>query len=182
MFGHHCNRGERSKFDPGRKELSGPWCEAFGSHPGLRAKRGGIQAAVLALLAEQPMHGYQILQELEKRTGGAWTPSPGSIYPSLQALEEQGLVTSEKAGGKRVYTLTPEGEARTAEQPGETGAPWHDFAAEGERFNEVREAIRGLMVATRQVLVAGTPKQITRLVEVLGEARKTIYRILAEDE
>ncbi|MGV8084472.1 MAG: PadR family transcriptional regulator [Coriobacteriia bacterium] len=182
MFGRERNEGERAKFDWGRRDPGGHWCEAFAAHAGLRARRGGIHAAILALLAEQPMHGYQILQELDKRTGGMWTPSPGSIYPSLQALEEQGLVTSEKVGGKRVYTLTEEGQAKAAEQPEEIRPPWHDFAAEGERFSEVREAIKGLMNATRQVLTTGTPDQITRLMNVLVETRKSIYRILAEDE
>ena len=177
MFG--CDSSERphARFHGG---LTGLWGGGFGPHGSPRARRGDVQAAVLALIAEQPMYGYQILQELTERSGGAWSPSPGSVYPTLQLLEDQGLLTSEQSGGKRVYSLTAEGRTKVTEQPAE--APWDEFAAEGERLAQPRDAIMGLMIATKQVLHAGSPEQVQRMVEVLGEARKSIYRILAEDE
>ncbi|NTW29291.1 MAG: PadR family transcriptional regulator [Coriobacteriia bacterium] len=158
-----------------------PWGANLGPLGGNpRARRGDVQTAILGLIAEKPMHGYQILQELAERSGGVWKPSPGSVYPTLQLLEDQGLLTSEQAGGKRVFSLTDEGRAKVAEQSGE--APWDEFASEIERLSPSREAITGLMVATSQVLHAGSPEQVRKMVEVLGETRKSIYRILAEDE
>src|SRR5579859_1816513 len=89
----------------------GPW-----GPPGPRARRGDVRAAVLALLAERPMHGYQIIQELESRTGGLWRVSPGSVYPTLQLLEDEGLIASQEVEGRRVFSLTESGQARVEAQ------------------------------------------------------------------
>ncbi|HEX3898733.1 MAG TPA: PadR family transcriptional regulator [Mycobacteriales bacterium] len=149
---------------------------------GHRAGRGDVRAAVLALLEEQPMHGYQVIQELAERSSGAWTPSPGSVYPALQLLQDQGFVSVSETDGKRVFSLTDSGRAEAAKR-GEAPLPW-EAAARGARggFGQVRELVGQVFAATKQVASAGSDTQIERAVEVLKTARRDIYRILAEDE
>lgn len=156
-----------------------------GGHPhgfgaGGRARRGDIRTAALRLLAEQPMHGYQIIQELGARSEGAWTPSAGSIYPALQLLADEGLVTAEETGGKKVFSLTEAGIAAVAEfadQP----APWEDAAASGTGAGAFRESIGRLVVAAGQIAKSGDEAQRTAAIEILNDARKKLYAILAED-
>lgn len=150
--------------------------------PGRRAGRGDIRAAILALLREEPMHGYQIIRELTDRSGGVWRPSPGSVYPTLQQLQDEGLVRSAEAdGGKRVFELTDEGRAEAGRLP--TTAPWEEAAEDaGDDLVELRDLAFELMGATRQVAQAGTASQITAASDILREARRSIYRLLAEDE
>ena len=149
---------------------------------GHRAGRGDVRAAVLALLAETPMHGYQIIQELAERSSGAWTPSPGSVYPALQLLQDQGFVSAHEADGKRVFSLTDSGRAEAAAR-GEGPLPW-EAAARGARsgFSQLRDLIGQLYAATQQVASAGTDAQIARAADVLKSTRREMYRILAEDE
>lgn len=148
--------------------------------PGNRARRGDIQIAVLALLNESAMHGYQIIQELAERSGGAWTPSAGSVYPTLQLLEDQGQVVSEQVAGKRVFSLTEEGKARADALPDRQ--PWAGLAGEADTERGLREAFMSLVGATTQVARAGSPEQIERAVGVLNEARRQMYVMLAGDE
>jgi DNA-binding PadR family transcriptional regulator len=147
---------------------------------GNRARRGDIQIAVLALLNESAMHGYQIIQELAERSGGAWTPSAGSVYPTLQLLEDQGQVVSEQVAGKRVFSLTEEGKARADALPDKE--PWAGLAGEADSERGLREAFMSLVGATTQVARAGSPEQIARAVGVLTEARRQMYVMLAGDE
>ena len=152
----------------------------FGGPGGQRARRGDVRAAVLRLLAEQPMHGYQIIQELSARSGGAWSPSAGSVYPTLQLLADEGLVSSEETGGKKVFSLTEAGiatVAETADQP----APWDDAAQSDSGVHGLREAAARLMQATWQIGKTGSADQVARAAEILTETRKQIYAILAED-
>ena len=150
---------------------------------GPRAGRGDVRAAILALLAEQPMHGYQIMRELGERSGGVWRPSPGSIYPTLQQLEDEELVRPETGdGGRRVFTLTDTGrEAQTAAAAAGP-APWDEVAVEGDTTAlELRDLVHQVMGAARQVLHAGEPAQIAQAKDVLRDTRRKLYRILAED-
>jgi DNA-binding PadR family transcriptional regulator len=126
------------------------------------------------------MHGYQIIQELSDRTEGAWNPSPGSIYPTLQLLENQGLVESHKEGGRRVFSLTETGKEHVAALP--ERAPWDEMAAEPDPSRRLRENFHGVMAATSQVSRTGDAEQIDRAAAILGEARKGIYRLLAGEE
>lgn len=141
-----------------------------------RMRRGDVRTAVLAVLAEQSGHGYEIMQALEEKTGGAWRPSPGSIYPTLQQLEDEGLVTSSERDAKRVYELTDDGRAETERRLDEAGGPPWD--AEAPDF---RTAIKGLVLAYRQVMAAGGPDQRHRANEILLDARRQLYRLLAEE-
>jgi DNA-binding PadR family transcriptional regulator len=150
--------------------------------PGRRAGRGDIRAAILALLQEEPMHGYQIIRELGERSGGMWRPSPGSVYPTLQQLQDEDLVRSlESDGGKRVFELTEEGRSEAAKLP--STAPWEEAAEDvGDDLVALRDLAYQLMGATRQVGHAGTTSQIKAASEILREARRSIYRLLAEDD
>ncbi|MCW2918300.1 MAG: transcriptional regulator, PadR-like family [Actinomycetia bacterium] len=168
-----------------RGDAFGPqWGPGFGPrHPGRgrgrRTKRGNVRAAILALLAERPMHGYEMIQELESRTGGVWRPSPGSVYPTLQLLEDESLVTSEEQSGKRLFALTDTGRAEAGQQ---TVAPWDEVSEEaGENATHAREAVGQLVMALHQVMVAGTEDQKAQALDVISDARRRLYGILADD-
>ena len=150
--------------------------------PGRRAGRGDIRAAILTLLAEEPMHGYQIIQVISERSGGNWTPSPGSVYPTLQQLEDEGLIEpAASESGRRVFALTDAGkEAQTADT---TPAPWEEAVEEADNdLVELRNLVHQVLAATRQVAQAGTQAQVKGAQDVLRTARKGIYKLLAEDE
>ena len=148
---------------------------------GPRAGRGDIRAAILALLAEQPMHGYQIMRELTERTGGVWRPSPGSIYPTLQLLQDEGLVRSEDAeGGRKLFHLTDEGTVNVGNS--DARPPWEAVAAERDTGAvDLRDLVGGVMAAARQVVHDGTTEQRTQAAEVLRDARRRLYRVLADE-
>jgi DNA-binding PadR family transcriptional regulator len=148
---------------------------------GRRTARGDIRAAVLALVAEQPRHGYEIIQEIAERSGGAWRPSPGSVYPTLSQLEDEGLVRVEQTDGRRVVHLTEAGTAYVTEHREELDAVWASVGRDADdEAVELWEQLGQLHAATQQVIGAGTPEQITAASAALAEARKTIYRLLAE--
>jgi DNA-binding PadR family transcriptional regulator len=142
-----------------------------------------VKAAVIAALSEGPMHGYQIMQHIQTLSGGAWRPSPGSIYPTLQEFEDRGLVKSEEMEGKRVYSLTDEGKAAAAKQRDAEGEPpwWTGEGATGTRM-KLRQAVGGLAAATRQVGMSGSDDMVDKTLEILADARKRIYALLAEGD
>jgi DNA-binding PadR family transcriptional regulator len=159
--------------------------EGHGRRGGGRMRRGDIRTALLVALGESTAHGYDLIQSLEAKTGGAWRPSPGSVYPTLQLLEDEGLVRSSERDGKRVYEITDAGREEAARRTEEAGGtPW-DLAARGRgNVGELREAVGQLHMAMRQVATAGTREQIDRAVEIvvpqLRDARRKIYEILSE--
>jgi DNA-binding PadR family transcriptional regulator len=182
--GRHGHRARRHPFGPGFGPGFGPPGRGF---PGLRGRRGrrsargDIRAAVLALIAEQPRHGYEIIQEIGERTGGVWRPSPGSVYPTLSQLEDEGLVRVEQAEGRRVVHLTEEGTRYVEEHREELDAVWTSVGNDSdEAAVELWEQLGQLHAAAQQVMAAGTPAQVAAATEALAEARKTIYRLLAE--
>ncbi len=149
---------------------------------GGRRQRGDIRTALLALLADEPGHGYDLITRLDERSGGSWRPSPGSIYPTLQLLEDEGLARSVERDGKRVYELTDEGRAeaeRRIESAG--GPPWERARRGGAGVGELREAMGQLGFAVRQVSMGGRPEQVERVTAIVNEARKQVYQLLAED-
>jgi DNA-binding PadR family transcriptional regulator len=166
-------RGKRGRHGP-------PFPGFFGRGP--RAGRGDIRAGILALLAEAPMHGYQIMRELTERSGGVWQPSPGSVYPTLQQLQDEGLVRGEEGeGGRRMFHLTEAG-TEAAKAVTEGGAPWEALAAERDvPALELRNLVFQVMGAARQVVYAGNPAQLEKAMEVLRETRRRLYRILADE-
>lgn len=127
------------------------------------------------------MHGYEMIQEIAERSSGAWRPSPGSVYPTLQLLEDEGLIESASEGGKKLFTLTEEGRAEAG-----TGAdaPW-EAAGRGidwEAMQEIKQAGFGLVEAFRQVWSTGSPAQREKAMTVVNEARKRLYLILADQD
>jgi len=158
----------------------GGHAHGFGGPGGQRARRGDVRAAVLRLLSEQPMHGYQIIQELSARSDGAWSPSAGSVYPTLQMLADEDLVTAEETGGKKVFSLTEAGVAAVAEMADQP-APWEEPAAGGAYNSAYREAAGRLMQAMWQIGTSGSAEQTSAAIDVITEARKKLYAILAED-
>jgi DNA-binding PadR family transcriptional regulator len=161
----------------------GPWMREGRGPRGGRARRGDVRAAALALIAEQPMNGYQIIQEIGERSGGVWRPSPGSIYPALQQLEDEGLIRAEAAdGGRRAYQLTDEGRTYAEAHADELRAPWDDLGGPGGPAMEMRSLIGQVGMAAFQVVSAGTEAQAAQARQVLTETRKSLYRILAADE
>jgi DNA-binding PadR family transcriptional regulator len=156
-----------------------PPARGFGR--GRRSARGDIRLAVLALLGEQPRHGYEIIQEIAERTGGAWRPSPGSVYPTLAQLQDEGLVTVEKSAGRRIVELTEAGTAYVAEHRAELDAVWQSAAGDDDEDAEaLMDQLRALHAAAAQVLGAGTPEQIQTATAAITEARRAVYRLLAE--
>jgi DNA-binding PadR family transcriptional regulator len=170
-------------FGPGPGEGFGPGFGPGGPR-GRRGRRprGDTRLAVLALLAEQPRHGYEIIQEIASRTDGAWRPSPGSVYPTLAQLEDEGLVRTEESEGRRTVRLTEAGDTYVAEHREELDRVWNITGEEvSESVTGLRTQYGQLHAAVLQVMSAGTDAQRETAAEALATARKTIYRLLAED-
>lgn len=161
-------------FGPG-----GPGGPGRGRHRGRGARRGDVRAAVLALLTERPMHGYEIIQQIEERSGGVWRPSPGSIYPTLQLLADEGLVSGDETGGRRLFTLTDAGREQAGRHEGQS-----PFTQERDETFEVahrfREELGQLGMAVWQVAQVGTEAQHTEMLGLLAEARRRAYQLLAD--
>jgi DNA-binding PadR family transcriptional regulator len=150
---------------------------------GRRAKRGDIRAALLVLLAEEPRNGYQLMQEVEQRSDGAWRPSPGSVYPALQQLEDEGLVRREEHDGQRLFHLTDAGREHVAERPADAPAPWDAFAeGVGDGQWSLQQEYRQLSMAFAQLLHGGSEAQQEAAAKQLADTRRALYGILAEDE
>jgi DNA-binding PadR family transcriptional regulator len=137
----------------------------------------------LVLLEEQPRNGYQLIQELTERSNEAWRPSPGSIYPVLQQLEDEGLVVASAEGTGRTYELTDAGKAFVGQEREKLGKPWESADADfSGPARELMGTARQVALAARQVLVAGSPAQVSRATAILVETRRAMYGILAEGE
>lgn len=142
-----------------------------------------IKAAVFAALAEGPMHGYQIMQRIQELSGGAWRPSPGSVYPTLQEFEDRDLVSSEEIEGKRVYSLSETGAAEADKLRDTQGdLPWMTAEGPAGARMKLRQAIGGLAAATRQVGMSGSDEMVETTLGILADARKRVYGLLAEAE
>jgi|SRR5580700_11175747 DNA-binding PadR family transcriptional regulator len=154
-------------------------------HRGPRVKRGDVRAAALALLAEEPRNGYQIIQAIGERSGGVWRASPGSVYPALQQLEDEGLIAATTGeAGRRAYQLTEEGRAYVAAHPEELQAPWDAVTKSvGDEALEMRRLFGTVAMAGMQVARVGTRAQAEQARQILTETRRKLYQILAaEDE
>ncbi|MDQ8706551.1 PadR family transcriptional regulator [Streptomyces sp. LHD-70] len=179
--------GRRSAFGPfgpgfgGPGGPGGPWGGRGRGGGRGRARRGDVRASILALLKDRPMHGYEMIQEIAERSGGAWKPSPGSVYPTLQLLEDEGLIVSETEGGKKLFSLTEAGTSAAEEGP---EAPWEDAGrgVDWDTINEIRQAGFGLMEAFGQVWKTGSAEQRQKALAVVNEARKKLYLILADED
>ncbi|MFL6084470.1 MAG: PadR family transcriptional regulator [Mycobacterium sp.] len=184
-FGPGRGRGFEFGFDPrggfgfGFGGPGGPRGRGRGGRG--RGKRGDVRAAILKLLAERPMHGYEMIQEIAERTQNLWRPSPGSVYPTLQLLVDEGLlVARESEGSKKLFELTDDG--RAAAEKIET-PPWEEIAEDIEPGHvNIRSAVGQLMGAVAQSAYATTEEQQQRIVDIVNNARREIYGILGESE
>jgi len=156
-------------------EVFGPLREGYAA-----VKRGKVRPLILAVLHDQPMHGYQVMQELEARTGGRWRPSAGTIYPTLQQLEDEGLVRAQEEDGRKVYNLTDAGR-EAAESSPLTRHPWFDKDAGGEGIDLRKQAMQ-LVGAAIQVKRVGSAEAQREAQRILAESRRRLYRLLADDE
>ncbi len=191
------SRGGGRRGGHGRRGGGGPW-GGFPGFPGpfgpfggpppwagrrSKAQRGDVRAAVLALLAEEPRNGYQIIQEIEARSEGEWRPSPGAVYPALQQLSDEGLIEGDEQDGRKTFRLTDAGRAYVEEHAEEVHAPWEAMTT------DVRDDVRELFTtsartgaAVVQIVQTGSESQVAEAKEILTEARRKLYHVLAEDE
>src|SRR5487761_1982256 len=175
--------GQRRRGGPGHGHVhGGPG--RFRGGPGRRGgrrQRGDVRAAVLVLLEEQPRNGYQLIQELSERSNEAWRPSPGSIYPVLQQLEDEGLVEVDSTGTGRTYMLSEAGRTLVDQQREQLGKPWEsaEIGANGPA-RDLMGTAREVLLAARQVMMVGSSDQVARATAVLADTRRTLYRLLAD--
>jgi len=183
--GHgHCRHRHRG-FGPGGGygdfPFGGP--AGRGRGRGRKARRGDIRTAALLLLAEEPRNGYQIMQEVEDRSDGVWRPSPGSVYPALQQLEDEGLIRSEEIDGRKLFRLTDAGEAQLKERDEDAPAPWEQMSGDlSDQAHELGKLMREVAFAFAQVMRTGSEAQMTEARKVLASARRDLYRILGDGE
>ena len=166
----------------GPRGFGAPGRHGHGRHRG-RRPRGDVRAAILVLLDEEPRNGYGIMQEIEERSAGVWRPSPGSVYPVLQQLEDEGLVRADESGERKLMQLTDAGREYVEERREALGTPW-DTAAAGvsDDMMEIRALVWQLAAAVREVVASGSEQQHAQARAVLAETRRALYRILAGDE
>jgi DNA-binding PadR family transcriptional regulator len=186
---------------PGRRSGPPPWLSGLfglaGQEPprGPRARRGDVRVAILAVLADGPLNGYQVIQEIGERTGGAWRPSPGSVYPTISQLEDEGLVEGDDERGRRTLRLSEGGRDYLAHHEDEVAGVWAPFVEGGARrrddegdddggapdFTSLKPELGRVMNAVWQIITTGSDDQRRAAVGVLVEARRGLYRILADD-
>jgi DNA-binding PadR family transcriptional regulator len=156
----------------------------FGGHPfgggRARARRGDVRIALLLLLAEEPRNGYQLMQTIEERSGGRWRPSPGSVYPTLAQLEDEGLIRSTEPNGTKLFEITEAGRAEVEGRKDLT-PPWLVEEDDGS-VSDLKHQLKQFHVAVMQVLHAGDERQIARVTQTLADAKRAVYRILAEED
>ena len=150
---------------------------------GRKARRGDIRTAALLLIAEEPRNGYQIMQEVQERSGDLWSPSPGSVYPALAQLEDEGLIRSEESEGRKQFAITDTGREQIAARPQGAPAPW-DTLADGvsSEVQELFGLMRQVGMAGIQLVQTATEKQLDEAKQVLTETRRAIYKILADGD
>ena len=171
--GHHEYGPPFGPFGPGR----GP------RGRGRKARRGDIRTAALLLLAEEPRNGYQIMQEVLERSEGVWSPSPGSVYPALAQLEDEGLIRTEESDGRKVFAITDAGREALAQRGEARPAPWEEMSGElSPQVHELGRLMREVAFAFTQVARTGSDAQLVSAREVLSSARRDLYRILADGD
>jgi DNA-binding PadR family transcriptional regulator len=146
-------------------------------------RRGDVRAAILDVLGEaQPLNGYQVIQRITERSSGAWRPSPGSVYPTIAQLEDEGLVETVTEGGRRQLQLTADGRAYVDSRPDELAAVWEAFDGEEEAVADggLKQVIGQLMGAVWQIVTSGSPAQQQRAIEILADTRRQLYGLLAD--
>ncbi|HEY2142188.1 MAG TPA: PadR family transcriptional regulator [Solirubrobacteraceae bacterium] len=191
--GHHGKGGCHHPHHHRHRGFGGPggFGGPFGFGPGgggprgrgRKARRGDIRTAALLLLSEEPRNGYQIMQEVEERSDGVWRPSPGSVYPALQQLEDEGLIRSAESEGRKLFELTDAGRAFVEERGEGKPAPWEEMSGDvSNQAVELGKLMREVASAFVQVMRTGSEAQMGEARKVLVAARRDLYRILADGE
>jgi DNA-binding PadR family transcriptional regulator len=186
------NHGHAPEFAPGfvlghggRGRFGAPGFGGFGPRgflpPGpQRKRRGDVRIAILSLLADKPYNGYGLIKEIAEKSGNTWTPSPGSVYPTLQQLVDEGLIESLGKGPRTEFQLTDDGRSYIAEHADELAQIWATTSERADADAGLHQAIGKLMGVVHQFRFAATEEQRTKAVAALDEARKALYGILAE--
>lgn len=196
LRGHAVDGGPSFGFGPGGRFIPG-FGPGFGPGPGFgfgpggprgrrghgrsRSRRGDVRTAILVLLTDRPMHGYEMIQEIAERSNGLWKPSPGSVYPTLQLLVDEGLIVgTETDGSRKLFELTEDG--RTS--AGAVVAPPWEQITEGVEPGQLnlRDAVGQLFGAVAQSAHTASPEQQQRIVDIVNNARREVYQILGESE
>lgn len=149
---------------------------------GPKVRRGDVRAAILDVLASGPHNGYQVINEIADRSHGAWKPSPGSVYPTIQQLQDEGLVVADEALGRRALTLTDEGRTYVADHAEELAAVWRPFAVREEEAQGALPEIGQVMNALWQIIATGSEAQRRQALDVLADTRRRLHQILGEGE
>jgi DNA-binding PadR family transcriptional regulator len=185
--GHgHCRHRHRG-FGPGGSyggfPFGGYGGGGRGRGRGRKARRGDIRTAALLLLAEEPRNGYQIMQEVEERSDGVWRPSPGSVYPALQQLEDEGLIRSEEIDGRKLFRLTDAGQAQLKDRGDDAPTPWEQMSGDvSDQVSELAKLAREVAFAFAQVMRTGSEAQMAEARTVLAATRRDLYRILGDGD
>jgi DNA-binding PadR family transcriptional regulator len=176
----HRRHGPFARGGPGGFPFGGA---GGGSWRARKARRGDVRSAALMLLHEEPRNGYEIMQELEERSGGLWSPSPGSVYPALQQLEDEGLIRAEEVDGRKLFRLTDSGREQVEQRDPARPAPWDEIGGElgGQRM-QLGQALRAVASAAAQIIRTGSDEQLARAEKILGAAKRDLYRVLAEED
>ncbi len=167
-----------------------PWVKgllglAQGATRAPKVRRGDVRSAVLDVLAVEPMNGYQVIQQIAERSGGVWKPSPGSVYPTIQQLEDEGLVEGNQGSGRRLLRLTDEGLRYVEEHRDELAATWRPFDQEQQPTDgspDLKPVAGQVMAAVWQVVTSGTRQQQAEAAEILAETRRQLYGLLADGD
>lgn len=163
-------------------QFGGPYPGRGGGGP--RVRRGDVRTAILDVLGTSPgpINGYQVIQQIADRTDGAWRPSPGSVYPTIAQLEDEGLV-EDAPTGRKALQLTAEGRTWVAEHPDELAAVWAPFEERHpEETEDLKQVIKQTVAAIVQVATQGSPDQRRKAVQILADARRSLYGLLAEPD
>jgi DNA-binding PadR family transcriptional regulator len=197
--------GDFGGWDAGRPGMEGPppWVAGlFGlgsmheQRRGPRVRRGDVRSAILDVLraaeeSGEQVNGYQVIQQISERSDNAWRPSPGSVYPTIQQLQDEGLVATDDEGSRRTLRLTDEGRRYVSDHADELAQVWRPFDRSSEReaqkaredgFSGLKPEIGQVMGAVWQLVTAGSEAQQRAAIEVLVETRRKLYGILADGD
>jgi DNA-binding PadR family transcriptional regulator len=155
---------------------------------GPRVRRGDVRTAILDVVraAEangEQVNGYQVIQQISERSDGSWRPSPGSVYPTIQQLQDEGLIETDDGKGRKSLTLTDEGQQYVAEHADELAQVWRPFERQPNddtSFSGLKPEIGQVMGAVWQIVTAGSESQQRAAIDVLVETRRKLYGILAD--
>lgn len=179
-FQHGRHHGRHHDKRPGDEMFGRGWRDEY------RTRKGDIKFILLELLSEHPSHGYDLIKDMETRYGGFRRLSPGSVYPTLQMLEEGGYLNSAQEGSKRVYTITDEGRQLLVErtQKEDSDSPWDAFKSfmtgKPQEFIELRNVATQLANLVVQVARSGNVEQMNQVRELLEQVKREISAILAQ--